>query len=52
MTRAIRELAFEKQPYITAFTANVMAEDRASCTAAGMSAFIGEPVLLSEDRVH
>ena len=47
-TRAIRALVLEKQPYIVAFTANVMAEDRASCTAAGMNAFIGKPVRLSD----
>jgi signal transduction histidine kinase/DNA-binding response OmpR family regulator len=47
-TRAIRALALDKQPYIVAFTANVMAEDRASCSEAGMNAFIGKPVRLSD----
>ena len=47
-TRQIRALALEAQPYIIAFTANVMAEDRAACTAAGMNAFIGKPVRMSD----
>ena len=45
-TRRIRALELEKQPYVVAFTANVMAEDRAACAAAGMNAFIGKPVRL------
>ncbi len=47
-TRLIRQLPLDKQPYIVAFTANVMAEDRAICREAGMDAFIGKPVLMAE----
>jgi CheY-like chemotaxis protein len=47
-TRRMRALALEKQPYIVAFTANVMAEDRAACAAAGMNNFIGKPVRMSD----
>ena len=47
-TRHIRALDLEKQPYVMAFTANVMAEDRAACAAAGMNAFIGKPVRMSD----
>ena len=47
-TRQIRAMPLEAQPYIIAFTANVMAEDRAACTAAGMNAFVGKPVRLSD----
>jgi CheY-like chemotaxis protein len=47
-TRLIRKLTLDKQPYIVAFTANVMAEDRAACREAGMDAFIGKPVRVAD----
>ncbi len=47
-TRLIRQLPMAKQPYIVAFTANVMAEDRAACREAGMDAFIGKPVRVAD----
>jgi signal transduction histidine kinase/CheY-like chemotaxis protein len=47
-TRLIRQLPLDKQPYIVAFTANVMAEDRALCLEAGMDAFIGKPVRVAD----
>jgi CheY-like chemotaxis protein len=47
-TRLIRQLPLTKQPYIVAFTANVMAEDRLVCREAGMDAFIGKPVRVAD----
>ena len=47
-TRRMRALALGKQPYVVAFTANVMAEDRAACREAGMNAFIGKPVQMAD----
>jgi signal transduction histidine kinase/DNA-binding response OmpR family regulator len=47
-TRLIRQLPLDRQPYIVAFTANVMAEDRAACHEAGMDAFIGKPVRVAD----
>jgi signal transduction histidine kinase/CheY-like chemotaxis protein len=47
-TRRMRRMSLGKQPYIVAFTANVMAEDRAACREAGMNAFIGKPVRLQD----
>jgi signal transduction histidine kinase/CheY-like chemotaxis protein len=43
-TRRIRaEIAPERQPWIVAITANVAAEDRQSCTEAGMNDFLEKP---------
>ena len=44
----IRSLPLEKQPYIVAFSANVMAEDRAACAEAQMNAFLAKPVRLAD----
>ncbi len=43
-TRAIRALPLPKSPPILALTANVFAEHRAACLAAGMSDHIAKPV--------
>ena len=47
-TRQIRALALDAQPYIVAFTANVMPEDRAACSEVGMNAFLPKPVRLQD----
>ena len=46
LTRLIRADQTLEQPYIVAVTANVLAEARDACMAAGMDAFIGKPVRL------
>ena len=46
-TQAIRALPGQASVPILAMTANAYAENRAACTAAGMSDFITKPVLLS-----
>ncbi len=48
-TRAIRaDLDAHRQPPIVAMTANVLPEDRAACTAAGMDAHLPKPVRLPD----
>ena len=48
-TRLIRsEFPADRQPYIIAMTASVLAEDRAACGAAGMNDYLPKPVRLPE----
>jgi len=50
-TRHLRAMKSIKQPYIVAFTANVMEEDREACIAAGMNAFLGKPARLADLQI-
>jgi signal transduction histidine kinase/ActR/RegA family two-component response regulator len=47
-TKIIRELPRQHRPLILAMTANVYAENRQRCLAAGMDGFVGKPVSLRD----
>jgi signal transduction histidine kinase/ligand-binding sensor domain-containing protein/HPt (histidine-containing phosphotransfer) domain-containing protein/ActR/RegA family two-component response regulator len=50
-TRRLRaELPPERQPRVIAVTANVLAEQRQACFAAGMDGFVGKPVAYADLR--
>jgi len=49
-TKAVRQLALEKQPRIVALTANAFDTDREKCFAAGMDGFISKPFRLEDLR--
>jgi CheY-like chemotaxis protein len=50
-TRSLRaELPPERQPHVIAVTANVLADQREACFAAGMDDFVGKPVSFNDLR--
>jgi len=48
LTRHLRTLPLNPQPRVVAITANVFAEDRAACLAAGMDGFLAKPFRLAD----